>query len=83
VQFAALLSYHYCNSVLAVCLCLTLANKTMMMMMMMIMMMMIMMMMMMMSPLDYATGQFSSLAGVCLKTSKRVLILPFPQKVEG
>ena len=52
-------------------------------MMMMIMMMMIMMMMMMMSPLDYATGQFSSLAGVCLKTSKRVLILPFPQKVEG
>jgi len=27
VQFAALLSCHYCNSALAVCLCLTLANK--------------------------------------------------------
>jgi len=26
VQFAALLSCHYCNSVLAICLCLTLAK---------------------------------------------------------
>jgi len=34
VQFAALLSCHYCNSVLTFCLCLTLANKMMMTMMM-------------------------------------------------